>query len=465
MFGTALALSLIAALPAGHSTVDPHQFLQEEAGDNYGDWTPAFKRMLEACTPAGAGAERYREYRGCRIELACDYSYLLSEPIVLDRAHVIVGCGGQGAWGNTILKFAGDGLIVRAAATIRDVHIMGSSSSTTTTGIFASGPVRLEDVQITDFGRGVHIQAAAAPSCPTCNANAWYAANVTMPRMNGYGWYVEGADSNAGVAVGLNIANSCTRAKSTDAQDSTGHICWGLRDRSFLGNTYVAPHTAYSWSWSDNSRFPQYIIEGANAGTTLVNPYQETQQEGSILTGRGLALSGSLQNLGAKQFLLLGRSLRGSVFIPFNDGTPSNLLFGEGGAMRLLSEKGIDFRLVYDASTATLAWRARGAGPGDLAITDTLSQTAQKTPLLPGRAWIGRSGSYYAGPPNGVVAVIWGAAEDPNQTLPKCGAYPAGSTYRSVRPTKPGAWTCLCDGREKPTADGSCPQGASWVHD
>lgn len=465
MLASILGLLLTAALPSGHAVVDPHQFLQEEAGDNFGDWSPAFKRMLAACTPKGTGGSRYREYRGCRIELACDYSYLLSEPLVLDRAHVLVGCGGQGAWGNTIVKFAGDGFVVRAPATLRDLHVMGTGTSTVTTGVFASSPVRLEDVQITDFGRGVHIKAAATAACPACNANGWYAANVTMPRMNGFGWYVEGADSNAGVAVGLNIANSCTRAKLTDAPDGAGHICWGLRDRSFLGNTYIAPHTAYSWSWTDSSRFPQYIIEGANAGTTLINPYQETQQEGSILTGRGIALSGFLQNRGSPHFLRLGRSFQGSVFIPYADPSPGNVLFGEGGALRLLAAGGLDFRLVLDPATATFVWKPRGTTAGDLSVTDFASTSAQKAPLLPGRAWIGRSGSFYVGPSNGVVGMIWGAADDPNSTLPDCGAYPAGSVYRTIRPTQAGAWTCLCTDRKRPSAAGECASGKGWIRD
>lgn len=444
---------LLSALPEGHAPVDPHSYVQGGEGDSVGDWSSAFEAMIKACSPQG---ERYRDYRGCKIVLACDYIYNLSRPLVLKRAHFIQGCGSGGNWGNTVLRWTKptDGLIVEGPITLRDVHLMGSGTSTLTTAIYMRAGAVIKDVMITDFGKGVHIYGSTVPGELPGNANGWYVENLKLPRNRNWAFYVHGKDSNAGNAVGLQVANTCMHMRE-------GEECWGIRDDSFIGNTYIGPHTAYSFTERrPKVFFPNYISNGPNV---WVGPYQESETGGSLMYGWGLTLGGNIQNLGSKSYTQIKRNTRGTIFIP-DPTSGGNLVFNEGGALRLMPPGGVDFRFVYDEITKTYGWRARGSGRGELAVTDHTSTDWFGQSLRPNRAWLGRTdGAYYVGPVTQPVAVVWGDAENPNELYPKCQDFSTGSVYRSLRPVEPKAWVCVCADGSKPTSKGSCDVGSkTW---
>jgi hypothetical protein len=86
-------------------------------------------------------------------------------------------------------------------------------------------------------GNGIEINASISYS-PKTNANNWEVHNCRIDGNAGHGLHVEGADANAGRAIGI---------------DSSENGGWGFYDQSFLGNTYVACHAAGNASGGYNS--------------------------------------------------------------------------------------------------------------------------------------------------------------------------------------------------------------------
>jgi len=102
------------------------------------------------------------------------------------------------------------------------------------------------------------------------NANLW---SVTGGRVNdctGDGLYVVGSDANAGMCLGL---------------DSSSNGGWGFNDESFLGNTYLACHTA------SNTTGP-YRSTNANARNIFIGCYSEGGQPDSHVVGPSQIVGG-----------------------------------------------------------------------------------------------------------------------------------------------------------------------------
>ncbi|NJO17734.1 MAG: hypothetical protein HC877_18970 [Thioploca sp.] len=240
--------------------------------------------------------------------------------------------------------------------------------------------------------------------------------------------------------------------------------CWCLRDRSFLGNTYIAPHCAYSWNptYGPSLGFPQYIIEGNNAGTTLINPYQETQQAGSVLSGRTLVISGNIQNVGDITTPIISKNTKGVLF--FTDNSNSKMMLGDGtNVIRFLNGSN-DYRFSFDSQTNAFVWKPNGAGFGELLVTNSKSKNAQNMPLMANRTWLGRNGGIYFGGPNTAIAIIYGN-DDPNIIFPNCSNYPAGSQYINIYPVNSNVnYVCICKNRIKPNPGGICINNEKeWV--
>lgn len=105
-------------------------------------------------------------------------------------------------------------------------------SDPTAHGIWLRGRAVLRNVYIANFtGNGINIVAGAASSDPSFsgNSNSWSIETVRIQQCGRNGIYVDGADSNAGFC---------------QAADCSANGRWGIYDSSFLGNTYIACHTA-----------------------------------------------------------------------------------------------------------------------------------------------------------------------------------------------------------------------------
>lgn len=101
---------------------------------------------------------------------------------------------------------------------------------------------------------GIRIAASSgAGGAMEGNANLWYVNDVSCQFNGDDGFYVEGLDANAGLALKLNCSNNGG---------------WGITDKSFLGNTYIAPHT-------DGNTIGPMRTTDVNAQTVIIGHYAE----------------------------------------------------------------------------------------------------------------------------------------------------------------------------------------------
>lgn len=182
----------------------------------------------------------------------------------------------------SVTGFKGDG-----------VHIVADTATLTDTIAWpASTAVKIGDRCTNDSGKGyVCIQAGTTASSggPTgtntvsisdgtaawryavgTNANNWFLDHVRTASNDGHGVYVQGGDSNAGIALGV------------DASSNGG---WGIWDYSFLGNTYVGCHT------TANTLGP-YKSNGLNARNLFLGCYSESGQPASSIDAPATVVGG-----------------------------------------------------------------------------------------------------------------------------------------------------------------------------
>lgn len=115
-------------------------------------------------------------------------------------------------------------------------------------------------------GNGILIEA----STPFKNANSWFLDNVYLQQARLNGMYVQGADTNAGLAL---------------ATHSGSNRLWGIYDNSFLGNTYEGCST-------EANGLGAYAMVGAAATNILNGCYSEGGQPPTQLKGFSMAVGG-----------------------------------------------------------------------------------------------------------------------------------------------------------------------------
>lgn len=202
------------------------------------DWLPAVKRAQHDWHASAATDD----YHGFTLHFG-PRTYKFSGPIELIRTMSLVGSGGAGWYAGTIIQFPAGvhGIICHTETTapaatpgrgywsiVERVHIAGTSSTSLAHGVVVHARMALRDCYISDFtGDGIHIDADHRYNTPT-NANLWQIQNCRVDRCNN-GFFVQGKDANAGCAIAL---------------DCSSNKGYGIYDNSFLGNTYVACHTA-----------------------------------------------------------------------------------------------------------------------------------------------------------------------------------------------------------------------------
>jgi hypothetical protein len=141
--------------------------------------------------------------------------------------------------------------------TIRGIKLTGGVGSAGH-GIHIRARAVIEDVWVEQFaGNGLNIVATAGSGGSTeGNANTFQIRGGRLSYNRGSGMYVVGGDANSGVILGT---------------DATGNFAWGFDDQSFLGNTYLATHTAGNISGS-------YRSVNNNARNRFINCYAESDQ-------------------------------------------------------------------------------------------------------------------------------------------------------------------------------------------
>ncbi len=148
-----------------------------------------------------------------------------------------------------------------------------SGTDTTKHGLWMRFRTHVEYCRFRQFGgNGVNIVGSANDPDPLRdnNVNGWSLFCVKCDDNGGDGVYVDGADSNAGVGY------------KVDCVANTG---WGINDSSFLGNTWIACHTAFNDGGA-------YQSDGDNAQSLFLGCYSEQGQPESQFAQRSLFLSG-----------------------------------------------------------------------------------------------------------------------------------------------------------------------------
>jgi hypothetical protein len=208
-------------------------------GDGVTDDSAAFNAAIQAETGAMNPLHPQADpARGPHI-LIPPGTYRIASTILIDRAVILEGSGAPGWFGNTVLyvdagvtgiKVDYDGSTVppRGDWSIIKNFIMqaASKSGTTTDGIQLDTRAHIFGVYINGFARdGVHIDA----SNPDSNANLFYLERVKTQENGRHGTYTKSGDANGGTFF------MCDSSHNTED---------GFHEEAFLGNNYIACHTA-----------------------------------------------------------------------------------------------------------------------------------------------------------------------------------------------------------------------------
>ena len=218
--------------------------------------------------------------------------YNVSSTVHLKKRVTLWGDGSGKAYGDAaILKWPADtaGIVLHslntdatgtvasttaaAASVIRGLALVSAGGSLTRHGLWARTRISIENVYIENFpGDGIHIRATAGGGgFDEGNANLWSIIGGRVNDCGGNGLFVDGADANAGLCLGL---------------DSMANGGWGFYDSSFLGNTYEGCHTA-------SNTLGGYKTDNANGASVFTGCYSEGGQPGDEIVYPAMSIGGT----------------------------------------------------------------------------------------------------------------------------------------------------------------------------
>lgn len=253
------------------------------AGTAVVDCLSAFNAAKESF-PSTLDTTYYRQ--GGTIEVPPG-KYYLSDTFKIDRNIVLRGAGAPYGYcgGISQLVFAdnrdgilcvdyrdspsnkqGSGIVIDGLYLTRK-----NTSGTVGSGISLKTQARITNVTCTGFRQhGINIDASTSYS-PASNANVWEIHSCTLDSNGQHGLYVNGADANAGAAYNVNAINNGG---------------WGIYDSSFLGNTYVACHTA-------SNTLGSYKSDDLNARNVFLGCYSESGQPAASISQPSMIIGGA----------------------------------------------------------------------------------------------------------------------------------------------------------------------------
>jgi hypothetical protein len=218
------------------------------------------------------------------------------------------------------------GLCNSEGSTWRGGSLKGTIVTSTATrplpvGIDIRSGVHIRDVAVTLFARGVQAvcNRTSAPQDeidrgfeiePTAHCNLVRIDNVTVNSSALDGFYFRGSDANAGVITGASGVHSCMIALQwfpegplDESDPAIGDVyqCANFNDASFLGNTWIAPHSAAAYDYRTGPvavPFFQYYSNAAAGRTVWIGAYAEAEGNGeSYMKGYGHLAFGGLNNI------------------------------------------------------------------------------------------------------------------------------------------------------------------------
>lgn len=367
--------------------------------------------------------------------------YYLSGTLEIDRNIVLKGVGAPygNAEGGSILVFAdncdgilcvdyrdspsnkqGAGLVIEGLYLTRK-NTGGSVGS----GISLKTTARIINTTCSGFREhGIKIDASTSYS-PASNANLWEIHSCTVDTNGLHGVYVKGADANAGAGYNINASNNGG---------------WGIYDSSFLGNTYVACHTA-------TNGLGAYKSDNPNARNIFVGCYSESGQPPSSIAVPAMIVGG----LHAAGYGTNDPAIDSDI-----TGLYSNSQFGTG-SMRIgfgqantsgvgLTYKDTGGTFVWTFNKAVGRWGYQWAGLGSphfLMFYDRTATPANGYPrdLSSENGALGVSEHYFGGATQMKFRGLGSAA-------PVSGAYIQGDIIWNSAPTAGGfiGWVCTAGG-------------------
>ena len=250
------------------------------------DWLPATRRAQETWTEGLSTANKSRGFT------------LLFEPIVYEfsgqielvRGMSLVGSGGSFHSNGTVFQFPQgvSGIVVRAelyggaamppdsgfGSVIERICVQGTRSAADQAiahGVVMNNRAVMRDVYVDGFaGDGIHIDATLHEESEVRSASGWLIQNCTVANCGQNGLFVKGADANAGCAIALDLRNN---------------LGWGVRDESFLGNSYIA-------CVAHNNRGGSYSAPNPIGSTAFLNCYAEGDQPRAQISRTHFTLGG-----------------------------------------------------------------------------------------------------------------------------------------------------------------------------
>lgn len=269
---------------------------------------------------------------------------------------------------------------------------------------------------------GVLVSAWSSDSPPT-NANLMRVRDVSISNGRGHGIVLVGYDANAG------------ELHMVDAVANRGVGCY---DASFLGNTWVAPHTASNASGS-------YKSTGDANESRWIGYYSEADQAPAEWSGRTIAipgLSGAGQTGG---WTLKAGGALAAFSVTGKDG--SEVLVGDAAPLAIKGPgQAHPIALQYRATGPHAGWYRLSWAYTDHAVGIAIAGAGNNWGVPEGRAWLPR-GVHIGG---GFVLLETCTAT----TLPRKGRL--GDVRFNLRPDLDGVacWHCVRDGNGSSTTAG-----------
>lgn len=222
--------------------------------------------------------------------------------------------------------------------------------------------VSIKDILIRGFTTGVWIYGSAENQ--GTNANHWRMDSIDIIRSGWAGVYVDGPDSNAGAGYSVMIQTSCYVGTG---MASLG-VCASLIDSSFLGNTWVAAHTATAKDSISGEVFGSYIFDGDNQRSVCIGCYSESNQLPGIMA-KWTNILGGIGNWTGKGMRMVGPQMS-AISVPNGE---MELRAGSGAAVDsgleihttgLPTLKG--FRIKQNKTRGDLNFNIANLGAGDV---------------------------------------------------------------------------------------------------